>query len=117
MCVCVRVCLCVCVCVCVCVCDEYGIQAIYITMQVCSCTFTCFVNTVGEIRAQSHCKWYKPSLCVCVCVSVCVCVCACVCAHVRTYIHMYDLCEKYMYFCLTCFLQVEMLTPEFCPSG
>ena len=42
VCVCVCVCICVyvCVCVCVCVCDEYGVQAIYITMQVCSCTCT-----------------------------------------------------------------------------
>ena len=44
-----------------------------------------FVKAVCEIRTQSHCKWYKPSLCVCVCVCVrvcvraCVCVCVCVC--------------------------------------
>ena len=30
-------------------------------------------------KTQSHCKWYKPSLCVCV--SVCVCVCMHVCVH------------------------------------
>ena len=36
--VCVYVCVCVCVCVYVCVCvwDEYGVQAIYITNQVCT---------------------------------------------------------------------------------
>ena len=46
VCACVRVC--VCLCVRVCVCDEYGVRAIYIhvTMQVCSCTCTSFVNTV-----------------------------------------------------------------------
>ena len=31
--VCAYVCVCVCVCMCVCVCDEYGAQAIYITMH------------------------------------------------------------------------------------
>ena len=36
VCVCVRVCVCACACVCVCVCDQYGVQAIYITMQVCT---------------------------------------------------------------------------------
>ena len=28
----------------------------------------------------SHCKWYKPSLCV-LCVCACVCVCVCPCTH------------------------------------
>ena len=33
--------------VCMCVCDEYGVQAIYITIKcVHSCTCTCFVKTV-----------------------------------------------------------------------
>ena len=40
------VCVCVCVCVCVYVRDEYGVQAIYITMQVCSSRCTCYVITV-----------------------------------------------------------------------
>ena len=46
-CVCVCVCMCVCMCVCVCVCDEYGVQAIYITIKcVHSCICTCFVKIV-----------------------------------------------------------------------
>ena len=44
VCVCVFVCVCLCVCcvcVCVCVSEEYDVQAIYITVQVCAqvCTF------------------------------------------------------------------------------
>ena len=47
MCVCVCVCVFVFVCVCVCVWDEYGVQAIYITIKcVHSCTYRCFVKTV-----------------------------------------------------------------------
>ena len=38
--------VCVYVCVYVCVCDEYGVQAIYITIKcVHSCICTCFVKT------------------------------------------------------------------------
>ena len=72
---------------CVCVCDEYDVHnnasvctGVYIHVHV------RFVKIVGEIRTQGHCKWYKPSVCVCVymcvCVFVCVCVvcvCECVC--------------------------------------
>ena len=41
------VCVYVCVYVCVCMCDEYGVQAIYITIKcVHSCICTCFVKIV-----------------------------------------------------------------------
>ena len=65
---------------CVCVCDEYGVQAFYITMQVCTGVYihahVHFVKT--EIRNPQPLKWYKP-VCVCVCLCVCVCVCVCLC--------------------------------------
>ena len=87
-------CLCMCACVCVCVysvSDENGVlsylhnnASVYIHAHV------CFVKTVCEIKTQSHCKWYKPSLCmrVCVCVFVCVylCVCICVCVFVCVFV-------------------------------
>ena len=42
------------------VCDDYAVQAIYITMQL--CTFM-----------------HEYVLYVCVCVRICVCMCVCVC--------------------------------------
>ena len=41
------------------------------SLCVCVCVCVRFVKTVWEIRTQSHCKWYKPSLCVCVHMHVC----------------------------------------------
>ena len=48
-----------------------------------ACTSILCENSVRN-KNQYHCKWYKPSLCVCVCVCVYVCVCVfvCVCVHV-----------------------------------
>ena len=60
-----------------------------------ACTSILCENSVRN-KNQYHCKWYKPSLCVCVCVCVCVhvcvcvCVCPCVCAQACTSI----LCEN-----------------------
>ena len=68
--------VCACVCVCVCVCDEYGVQAIYITMQVCSCTCTLYVLWEYSARNKN-----PKSLQVVQAQSLCVCVCVCVCAH------------------------------------
>ena len=58
-----------------------------------ACTSILCENSVRN-KNQYHCKWYKPSLCVCVfvCVCVCVCVCPCVCAqqkdNVIPYMHI-----------------------------
>ena len=68
-------CTCVCVhCVCVCcVCDEYGVQAIYITMQVCTFMHSmCFVKTVRNKNPKSLQVVQAQSVCVCVCVCVCM---------------------------------------------
>ena len=56
----------VCVCVCVCVCDKYmyGVQAIYIAMQVCAQVHVCTCTVYIHVRfvkkcepMQSHCQW------------------------------------------------------------
>ena len=58
--------------VCVCVCDDYGVQAIDITM--CKCVLA---------HVHALCEKYQPKVTASgtspVCVSVCVCVCACMC--------------------------------------
>ena len=85
---CIRVCVCcTCVCVCVrcvcvcCVCDEYGIQAIYITMQVCTFMHSmCFGKTVRNKNPKS--------LQVVQAQSVYVCVRVCARAQVCTFVHM-----------------------------
>ena len=95
-----------CVCVCVYVCDEYGVQAIYITIKcVHSCTYTCFCDSVKNKNPTSL------QVVLCVCVHMCVCVfihahvrfvktlqvvqaqslCVCVCTYVCTFMHMYAL--------------------------
>ena len=63
-------------------CDEYGVQATYMTMQV--CTFMhMYTNSVRSKNPKSTQMVHAQSLaCVCVCVCVawaCVCVCVCVC--------------------------------------
>ena len=102
VCVCVGVWVCVCACMCVCmyVCVHVCVYAcmcmcMYVRKRVYECTgmhihaHVRFVKTILEIRTQSLCKLYKPSLCVPVCVcGVCVCVCVCgvgvfVCAKIQ----------------------------------
>ena len=85
-----RVCVCVCVCV-YSVSDENGVlsylhnnASVYIHAHV------RFVKTVCEIKTQSHCKWYKPNLCMRVCVCVCVCVCVFVCVYLCVYLCVSD---------------------------
>ena len=83
--VCVCACACVCVCVFVCVyvcvyCDKYGVRAIYITMQVCSCTLCEY-----SVRNKN-----PKSLQVVQAQSVCVCV-SCVCAQLVQFMHNYTL--------------------------
>ena len=64
-------------CVC-CVCDEYGVQAIYITKQVCTFMHSmCFVKTVRNKNPKSLQVVQAQSVCVCVCV----------CARTGVYIH------------------------------
>ena len=79
VCVCVFVCVCVSMYVCVmCVCT--GVYN--------SCTCILCENSVRN-KNQYHCKWYKPSLRVCVFVCVCVCVCVHVCVcHVCVHRHV-----------------------------
>ena len=80
----VRVCVCVSMYVCVmCVCT--GVYN--------SCTCILCENSVRN-KNQCHCKWYKPSLCVCVFVCVCVCVfvCVCVCVFVSMYVCVMCVC-------------------------
>ena len=71
--------LCVCMCMCVCVCVPMYVCVMCVFTGVYnSCTCILCENSVRN-KNQCHCKWYKPSLCVCVFVCVCVCVCLCVC--------------------------------------
>ena len=63
----------VCVCVCARVCNKYGVQAIYITMQLCVQVCT-FMHMYAFVKTNKNPTWYKLRLCVHACVCVCVCV-------------------------------------------
>ena len=79
--------LCVCMCMCVCVCVSMYVCVMCVCTGVYnSCTCILCENSVRN-KNQCHCKWYKPSLCVCVCVCVFVCVCVsmCVCTGMYKY--------------------------------
>ena len=81
-------------CVCVCVCDEYGVQAIYITMQgvllhlYMLCEYSVRnknPKSLQVVQAQSLCVC--THVCVCVHVCVCMCVCVCVCVFVTNMVY------------------------------
>ena len=79
---------------CVRVCDKYGVQAIYITMQVWTFMHSmCFVKTVRNKNPKSL-QVVQASLCACVHVCVCVCVCVCVRAHRCVHSCTCTLCDK-----------------------
>ena len=78
------VCVCACACACACV-SMYVCVMCVCTGVYNSCTCILCENSVRN-KNLYHCKWYKPSLFVCVFVCVHVCVChVCVHRHVQVY--------------------------------
>ena len=71
----------------VCVCDEYGVQAIYITMP--GVLLHMYVLCEYSVRNKSpKSLQVVQAVCVCVCVCVCMCVCMCVCTGVYIHAHV-----------------------------